>query len=791
MHVIDRKGKRVAFDMERIDRAVESAFLDVRKSKAPSDFTRAVHGYFETCPDDMIFSIESIQDIVETLLMTHGHIDVARSYIAYRKDHANLRFIKERADYIEKYTRSSENAATSSETDANANVKVKNVANLNGEVYKTTNRLVQRYNMQKMLKQLFPDLEHQYAIDLENHVFYTHDESSFPMPVNYCQAVSSYPFMLEGSSSMDGLSAGAPRNLSSYAGQFTNLVFLLSAQCKGAVAYGEFFNVFDYYCVKEFGPDYMEHTNEFVHIGPELRKLFNESGRWCPDLASLAECDFGDDRLNGLRDRLVDSSVRGATLAELEQWYQDYRRDLYAGLKLDDGTRTIGSMIHQTFQQIIYGINQPAGNRSFQSPFTNISYYDRHFWNALFEDFRYPDGTLPSWERISFLQKNFMKWLNKERERTLLTFPVETMALLHDGRECLDKEYEDFQAEMYAEGHSFFTYLSDNPGALASCCRLRNEIQENVFSFTNGLTGVQTGSANVMTINFNRLIQDWARERGYSREYLREHFASLRDDFVRYMSEGVLERIYCYQTAYKTLLFEVEKAGLLTASNAGYISMSKLYSTIGLNGVNEAAEFAGIRCSYNGDYRDFIRAITIEINRQNKLHGKKGFLFNTEFVPAESLGSKNYNWDKEDGYWVPEDRVLYNSYFYLADDPNTSVLDKFRLHGKEFTEFLDGGVGLHCNLDEHLSKEQYRYLNRFAIQNGTTYYTFNVINSECTNERCHHIVKKPLEKCPKCGAPMRGWTRVIGYMVPIEKMDTHRQELAKKLHYSKPAEIPV
>ena len=358
------------------------------------------------------------------------------------------------------------------------------------------------------------------------------------------------------------------------------------------------------------------------------------------------------------------------------------------------------------------------------------------------------------------------------------------MALLTDGKDVLDQDYKALTCEMYAEGHSFFTYLSDNPNALASCCRLRNQIQENTFSFTNGLTGVQTGSANVITLNLNRITQNWAREKGFTRGYLKDHFFENADSFKQYFI-AILERVYTYHTAYKTLLYETEQAGMLTASNAGYIKMNKLYSTIGENGINEAAEFLGMKCSYNPQYRDFCRLITGTISEQNKIHSKPQFLFNQEFVPAEGLSSKNLNWDKADGYWIPEGRILYNSYFYLANDTETDVLDKFRLHGREFTELLDGGVGLHCNLEEHLSKEQYSKLVDFAIANGTSYFTFNVPNSECTNQQCHHIVKKPMDTCPVCGAPMRQWTRVIGFLRPVENFDKFRHAEAKQRYYAK------
>lgn len=715
MKVIKRNGDIQNYDFGKIKTAVNSAFVACGKGDAPAEFIESLQYLFGLFDEDYTFKVEKLQDIVETQLMHEKHYDVAKAYILYREKHKDLRFIKERVDYMDNYAHSSENAATSSETDANANVAIKNVSNLDGEVYKTLNRQIQRYRMKKKLKEMFPDVADSYEADLAHHTIYVHDEASSPAVKNYCEAVSLYPLVMEGTSGLDGLKASAPKNLSSFCGQFCNLAFLLSAQCKGAVAFGEFFNVMDHYCAIDFGEDYHKRGDEVVSLLPK---------------------------------------------------------------------RSILDIIKQSFQQIVYGINQPAGNRSYQSPFTNISYYDSNYWHALFDDFYFPDGTKPSWERVSFLQKTFMKWFNAERSKTMLTFPVETMALLSNGHDIIDKDYKEFTAEMYSEGHSFFTYISDNPNGLASCCRLRNEIQENVFTFTNGLTGVQTGSANVITLNLNRIIQDWAREKEFSREYLKEHFFELSADFKQYMVE-ILSRVYKYHTAYKTLLYETEKAGMLNASNAGYIKMNKLYSTIGENGINEAAEFIGLTCNYNKPYMEFCRLVTGTISEQNKIHNQKNFQFNQEFVPAEGLSSKNYRWDKADGYWVPEDRVLYNSYFYLADDPETSVLDKFRLHGREFTELLDGGVGLHCNLEEHLSKFQYLQLIDFAIAQGTSYFTFNVPNSECTNSSCRHIVKTPLETCPKCGAPMRQWTRVIGFLRPVDDFDKFRNIEAKRRFYAK------
>ena len=704
------------FNWDKIDSAVERAFA-AQDREVPPMVTEIVHDTVQLKHKGQdIIDIEDIQDDVVKSIIAAGEWDVALAYHSYREKHKELRFIKDRVDWIDKYMESSENAATSSETDANANVSIKNVANIDGEVYKSINRQIQRYRMTKQLEKQFPEVAKQYVKDLEHHIIYAHDEASSPAVKNYCEAVSLYPLLVEGTKGMDGLGTVAPKNLSSFCGQLVNLTFLLSAQCKGAVAFGEFFNFLDYFCAKDFGPEYHKYSQKM-----------------CASLFPY---------------------------------------------------RTIEQSIHQAYQQIVYGWNQPAGNRSYQSPFTNISYYDSNYWHALFDDFYFPDGSQPKWERVDWLQRDFMRWFNKERTKTLLTFPVESVALLSENGDIKDKEWKDFVAEMYSEGHSFFTYISDNPNALASCCRLRNEIAENVFSFTNGLTGVQTGSANVITLNLSRIVQDWYNMmdipfNDWDNNRAKESYPDLHDYLVE-----ILERVYKYHIAYKTLLYETENAGMLNASTAGYISMHKLFSTIGINGLNEAAEFLGIKCNYNDEYKEFCRLITGTISEQNKLHSTADFQFNTELVPAEGLSSKNYNWDREDGYVVPRERNLYNSYFYIASDEGTSVLDKFRLHGREFTELLDGGVGLHCNLEEHLSKNQYLKLIDFAIENGTSYFTFNIPNSECDD--CHYISKTPIKECPKCHSHnITWWTRVIGFLRPIKFFDKERYKEAQTRVYSK------
>ena len=373
---------------------------------------------------------------------------------------------------------------------------------------------------------------------------------------------------------------------------------------------------------------------------------------------------------------------------------KEYGEDYY--LRADEAVdlslrrRTIDKVITDCFEQIVYSINQPTGARNFQSVFWNISYYDKNYFESIFGNFYFPDGSQPHWESVSWLQKRFMTWFNRERTKTVLTFPVETMALLTKDGDVIDREYGDFTARMYAEGHSFFTYMSDNADSLASCCRLRNEIQDNGFSYTLGAGGVSTGSKSVLTINLNRCVQQATREGRSYTEYL----------------ESIIDLVHKVQMAYNENLKNLMSKGMLPLFDAGYINIKRQYLTIGVNGMVEAAESLGMTISDNEEYAAFVSNILGLVEKYNKLYRSKDLLFNCEMIPAENVGVKHARWDREDGYFVPRD--CYNSYFYIVEDTNTDVIEKFRLHGRKYIKHLTGGSALHMNLDEHLSEAQYR-----------------------------------------------------------------------------------
>ena len=447
-----------------------------------------------------------------------------------------------------------------------------------------------------------------------------------------------------------------------------------------------------------------------------------------------------------------------------KEYGDDYYQNSDKVVDLSLRQRTIDKMITDSFEQVVYSINQPTGARNFQSVFWNVAYYDRYYFESLFGEFRFPDGTKPIWESLSWLQKRFMRWFNQERTRSVLTFPVETMALLSKDGDIIDTEYADFTAEMYAAGHSFFTYVSDNADSLSSCCRLRNEIQDNGFSYTLGAGGVSTGSKSVLTININRCIQYECRNNIPQFQFIGE----------------VIDLMHKVQIAYNENLKYLQSKGMLPLFDAGYIAINRQYLTIGVNGLVEAAEFLSIPIDDNPQYQHFVEQVLGLIEKYNHQYKSKELLFNCEMIPAENVGVKHAKWDREDGYRVPRD--CYNSYFYRVEDDSLNLIDKFRLHGKRYIAHLTGGSALHANLEEHLSQAQYRQLLRVAAQEGCNYFTFNIPNTVCND--CGHIDKRYLHECPECHSKNVDYlTRVIGYMKRVSSFSQARQEEAGRRHY--------
>lgn len=481
---------------------------------------------------------------------------------------------------------------------------------------------------------------------------------------------------------------------------------------------------------------------------------------------------------------------------------EDYLNKL--GYVVDDSAkrRTLEKVIENCFQQIVHSMNMPAGNRGYQTVFWNVGYFDKNYFEGVFGEFTFPDGTKPVWKTLDWLQRKFMRWFNKEREKYILTFPVETMALLTNKEDIIDNSYADFTAKMWAEGHSFFVYLSDSADSLSSCCRLRNSIKDMQDSshnhtqhqFSMGTASVATGSKSVMTINLNRIIQDAVTKHfdiELGKQYCIDDYPEKKINVYAAIIEeirDVTSRVHKYQIAFDSIIHDFFESEMLPVYDAGFISLNKQYLTIGVNGLTDAAEFLGIDINDNESYKEFCNIILETINIENKKDRSREHMFNTEFVPGENLSVKNYRWDKKDGYYVSPKHEMYSSYFFNPEDVTLSVLDKIKLHGENYVKYLDGGSACHINIEEHMTESQYRILLRDAAQFGTNYFTFNCRNTVCND--CGYISKHTLQKCPRCGSVNLDYlTRIIGYLKRVSCFSEQRQREEHIRAYNKKTTI--
>ena len=601
--------------------------------------------------------------------------------------------IDEKLNFIKNYI-SANNAADGSTFDPNSNVTNKNVATMLAELNKDFNIQVQRAIIYNRLKEMFnDDIADKFISQLEKHEIYCHDETA---PLPYCVAISMYPFLLNGLADFGG-EAIPPKHLSSFNGEFINLIYAIASQFCGAVATVEYLTYFDYFAAKDYGEDY-----------------------------------------------------------------------------LDTHTDTI----KQELQQVVYALNQPASARNYQSVFWNISIFDKNYFNSLFGNFYFTDGTKPVWDRVNKLQKFFMRWFNQERTKALLTFPVVTVSLLNDGNDYVDKEYADFVAEELSKGNSFFIYTSNTVDSLSSCCRLRNGIKDqlNDFSYSLGAGGIMTGSMNVITLNMNRFIQD-------SVKYAKQHNTDIKTTIEEHLKNQIY-LIHKYQLAFKDYFTDLFNANMLPAYTANYINLNKQYLTVGVNGLMEGLEYLGYKPSNNKEYKDTVGWILKIISDANKKTCSKipNLKLNTEIVPAESLGVKFAKWDKIDNYVVPRD--CYNSYLYPVEDEDLTIVDKFEMHGAETLSQCDGGSALHLNLENIPTKETCKKILSLAVKSGCPYFCTNVKVTICND--CGYINKKTENHCVKCGSKNIDYaTRVIGYLRRISNFSKERQEEASRRYYHK------
>ena len=865
-----------------IIKSAERVHIDI----PPTKTNKVIDLVLEKIRDCEVVDVRELHSLIVTAL-EEVDLSVAQSYCDYStlssdqkfslsEESIEEQFVKNKIAFINKYKQSSNTA--NSTIDDNSNVSNKNVAILNAEIHKPENIRISRSMVMGKLKELYPDFNaKRYIRDLEDHVIYKHDESSFAGICPYCVSITMYPFLLNGIKGLGGLSA-SPKNLKSFCGIFCNMIFAISSQFAGAVAASETMLYFTYYCKKEWGSDFYLHSDKVVEttyegkqrtILDEIHQYWQQIiytinqpaaargfqsafvnfsyfdkpffdgmfGDFCfpdgtqPDWESLKWIQmefmkwFNAERLK----TVLTFPVETVTLLykdgkfldeEMAQFvYDEYSRGHSFFTYISDTVDSLSSCCFDRDVRIMYSLK---GSSSYEkcisigeaydkdhdkeievlgfNPYTNerkwvsgkfvkasssnmykITLNDRAVWTdviatsdhilPILRDGEVKDITVADLRLSDKLLADKAQWyLDAEDYSDLEYVTIDSIVKIND------KPTEVYCIELDDSTSPYFVLAN---GIITHNCRLKNKLQTKEFNFTLGNIGVQTGSKSVITFNLNRLVQLWYRKEMEKREDSFKFDSSCYPSLKKYLVK-LMDRVYKYHHAYNELLWDMYDADLLPAYKAGFIHLNKQYLTLGINGLNQAAEFLGMECSVNDDYSKFCQEIFSLFKEQNELHkdttSKHHLIFNTEQVPAESLGAKNYNWDKEDGYWVNEDSNLYASYIFKPNDSSLSVLDKIKMHGRDYIgEYLDGGSACHINLDSHLSSEQYKLLLNYAAENGCNYLTFNIPMTECKS--CGKIVNAPIDKCPECGSDkMQYYTRIIGYLTAVKNWNSNRQK---------------
>ena len=416
---------------------------------------------------------------------------------------------------------------------------------------------------------------------------------------------------------------------------------------------------------------------------------------------------------------------------------------------------TTRKTIENDFQSLIHTLNKKL-RPSHQSPFTNVSIFDRPNLELLFGEIRFPDGSSPDFDAVEQVQQIFCDWFSKGDPSTGLPyrFPVVTLNLRVDEHgSIIDKKALDYFSRINLEKGCFNIYISSGH-KVASCCRLTNDFDlAGCDSFGNG--GISLGSHRIVTLNIARLgVLAESNEHLFT--LLREQLDQARDVLI----------------AHRQLLEGRIKQGFLPFFRYEIMSLRRLFSTFGINGVYECLDQRGYSMtSKEGkqlahEILDFIRSYAAECSKTYK-----GMLFNVEQVPAESLAVK----------FAAKDKILYGMNYNIYANQfiplwvDCDIVDRIKLDG-EFSKSLTGGGISHLNLGEKLtSLEQMKRLIEYAVVCGCEHFAINYNFCKCVDG--HVCIAGPVTKCPMCSkAVLEHYTRIVGYITPTSAWNSGRQK---------------
>jgi len=422
-----------------------------------------------------------------------------------------------------------------------------------------------------------------------------------------------------------------------------------------------------------------------------------------------------------------------------------------AGFKFS-GIEDCWKYVRETLVSFVYTINQPM--RGNQSPFTNVSIYDDAFLESLCPQYIFPDGSTPDLNLVKELQELFLDVMNEEMRRTPVTFPVTTACFsVDDGRNINDEEFVKFIAEKNSE-FGFINFYMGKSSTLSSCCRLRSETDNEYFnSFGSGSSKI--GSLGVTTVNLPRLA---FRSGGSEAKF----FEDLKD------LVGTAARV---NHTKRSIIKSRIESGNLPLYSLGFMELSKQYSTLGVNGLNECVEIMGYDI-LNEYGQDFVIRMLNFINEENDKYQKTYKTpHNCEQIPGENVSIKLADKDRFLGYNDKYD-IYSNQFIPLVT--KADLLDRIRLQGL-FDGHFSGGAICHLNLEEKVEDtSKVVDLIKHCAKSGVIYFALNMNLQRCVEG---HMSVGKKEYCAVCGKEViDNYTRVVGFLTNVKNWHKVRRE---------------
>ena len=437
-------------------------------------------------------------------------------------------------------------------------------------------------------------------------------------------------------------------------------------------------------------------------------------------------------------------------------WSRDVKDGYY--------TRSPQKYAEHQIQRLIYAFNQPYTRNGIQSAFTNVSFFDHGYLEALFGGAEFPDGSfmIDELDEIMEFQKTFLTIMSDIRAKNMMTFPVSTISLIKKNGEFEDKEFAEWACRHNMKWNDSNLFIDDNVTSLSNCCRLKSNIKDLGYFNSIGGTALKVGSVKVSTINLARLALEHRSEVSYLEALKKLTLVDLKAlDCVRHIIQRNVEK------------------GLLKNFSYGLVDFEHLYNTIGFIGIYETMKTFGYtredefgNVYYTEKAIDFGRRIFETIHAvKDEFAADKDYSINTEQIPGETAAAKLM---KKDAFFYPEivvkDLPLYGNQF-IPLGIKTTIQERVRI-AATFDNFCNGGSILHVNIDGPFSSFENAWdMMNYISDQGVTYFAFNTKINAC--EKNHGFYGNV---CPDCGGkPVTQYTRIVGFLTPVRTYSKDRK----------------